>query len=213
MSSHTALLGPRRMAPSKIDDDDDEIVVVFSVQSIRLHRPAAVFSLFRRARMGVSRLGRRQKELRDLCSGVQNNMRDYFGVHGLPPIYDDADLERSFPLPRVLFQRIFDDAKDEPYFQKRIDAARQLQAHPLKKVVGAVLPLAYGGAADHAGEYVRTSGFIIREAVRHLKRFLLQRYQSTYLRTPMIDELRVILARIQERGLPACIESLNCFHW
>ena len=59
MFCNTALLGPRRMAPSEMNDDDDEIVVALSVQSILLHRPAAVSSLVRRARTGGSHRGRR----------------------------------------------------------------------------------------------------------------------------------------------------------
>jgi len=139
-------------------------------------------------------------------------MRDYFGVHGLPPIYDDADSERRFRMPRVLFQKIYDDAKDEPFFQQRINATGQLQAHPLQKIVGALRVLAYGEAADRAEEYVRISGSTIQQAVGHFTRFIVQRYQSIYLHKPAIDELGVILARNEERGLPGCIGSLDCSH-
>jgi len=142
MFSHTALLGPRRMAPSEMDDDEDEIAVALTMQSIRLHQPAAVSSLVRRARTGGSCRGRRQNKLRDFLSGVHNIMRDYFGVHGLPPIYDEEDFERRFRMPRVLFQRIYDDAKDELFFQQRINATGPLQAHPLQKIVGALRVLA-----------------------------------------------------------------------
>jgi len=40
-----------------------------------------------------------------------------------------------------------------------------------------------------------------------------QRYQSTYLRKPTIDECRVISARNEELGLPGCIGSFDCCHW
>jgi len=93
MVSHTALLGPGHMAPSDIDDNDDDIIVALSVQSIRLHRPAAFFSLVRQARTVGSCRGTRQNKLRDFRSGVHSIMRDYFGVYGLPPIYEDADFE------------------------------------------------------------------------------------------------------------------------
>jgi len=200
------------MAPSEIDDDGDEVVVALRVQSVGLHGPAAVSSLVRRARTGGSRRGRRQNKLRDFRSGVHDIMRDHFGVHGLPPIYDEADFDRRFRMPRVLFQRIYDDAEDDPFFQQRIKATGQLQAHPLQKIVGALRVLAYGEAADRADEYVRISGSTIRQALGHLTRFIVQRYQSTYLRERKIEELTIILARNEERGLPGCIGSLDCSH-
>jgi len=50
-------------------------------------------------------------------------------------------------------------------------------------------------------------------AVGRLMRSIVQRYHSTYLRKPMIDECRVISARNEERGLPGCIGSFDCCHW
>lgn len=93
MVSHTALHCPRCMALSDIDVNDYKVVVALSVQSIRLHRPAAFSSLVRQARTVGSCRGTRQNKLRDFRLGVHNTMRDYFGVYGLPPMYEDADFE------------------------------------------------------------------------------------------------------------------------
>jgi len=85
-------------------------------------------------------------------------MRDYCGLHGLPPIYDEADFERRFRMPRVLFYGLDDDAKDKPIFQQQINITEQLQAHPLQKIFGALRVLVYGEAADRADEYVPLLG-------------------------------------------------------
>jgi len=61
--------------------------------------------------------------------------RDYFGVGGLLPIYDDRDFETRFRVPRAVFWRIYLAVKDEPFFQQRVNATGKLKAHPLQKVV------------------------------------------------------------------------------
>jgi len=175
MFSHTALLGLRRMALSEIKDDDDEIVVALSAHSIRLHWTAAVSRLVRCLRTGGSCHGRRQLKPHDFCSGVYNIMRAYFRVHEMPPLNSAADFERRFRMPRALFQSIYDDAKNELFFQQHINATRQLQTHPHQNIFGALRVLAYGEATDRAETYVRFSGSTIRQAVGHLTRFIVQR--------------------------------------
>jgi len=157
-------------------------------------RLAAVPSFIRRARREMSAHGRLPYKIRDFRSGIHDTMRAFFGVDRISPIHDDADYEVRFPMPRELFQRIYDDGKDESFFQQRINATATLQAPHLQKIFGALRVLAYHEATDRADEYVRIATSSIGQAVRHLARFFVKRYHSDCLRKSTADDLRVIPA-------------------
>jgi len=46
-----------------------------------------------------------------------------------------------------------------------------------------------------------------------LMRFFVDAFGHSYLRSPTPEELQRILTRNAERGMPACIGSLDCSHW
>jgi len=59
----------------------------------------------RRSRLGRRRYigsvrGRRPNKHRDFQSGLRAILTAYFGLGGSPPVYDEADFERRFPVPR-----------------------------------------------------------------------------------------------------------------
>lgn len=85
---------------------------------------------------------------RDFAAGLHLILRDYFGVDGKPPVYSDAHFERRFHVPRILFLRIYNDVKEEPYFQQRVTPTGMLQADPLQKLVAAFRVLCYGDGWD-----------------------------------------------------------------
>jgi len=143
---------------------------------------------------------------------VHNILRDYCGVRGLPPIYDERDLETRFRVPRSVFRRVYTAVKDEPFFQQRINATGKLQAHPLQKVVAEFRVIAYGEAADRADEYVRLSTTVIATSTKSLIEFVFRRWGPTYQHRPNQDELNTIMERNKEREIPGCMGSLDCCH-
>lgn len=145
--------------------------------------------------------------------GLYCILRDYFGVNGEPPIYDEDDFERRFRVPRSVFVRIYRAVRDRPGFRQAVHATGRPQAHPLEKVVAAFRVLAYGEAADRADEYVRLARSTVDVATRKLVEFIVSEYEPLYLRPPNDEELTTILRRNAERGLPGCMGSLDCSHW
>lgn len=75
--------------------------------------------------------GRRPNKPRDFARGLRSILRDYFGLRGRPPVFDEADLERRYRVPRVVLTRIYLAVKDRPWWQQRVNATGQLQGHPL----------------------------------------------------------------------------------
>ena len=70
-----------------------------------------------------------------------------------------------------------------------------------------------GEAADRADEYVRISRSTIYLSVQSLVRCIVSKWESTYLRRPSDEELKIMMDRNAERGFPGCVGSLDCSHW
>jgi len=49
--------------------------------------------------------------------------------------------------------------------------------------------------------------------VRELMRCIVDEFGSSYLRPPTTEELKRILTRNAERGMPGCMGCLDCSHW
>jgi len=120
--------------------------------------------------------GRWPNKRRSFRSGLRAILRDYFGLSGDPPLYNEGDFERRFCVPRSVFLRIYNAVKHRPFFAQRINATGRLQAHPLQKVVAAFRVIAYREAPDRTDEYVRLSASSIAMSVRELMRFIVDEF-------------------------------------
>jgi len=198
------------------DDDGADVAAVVHAHVnvlMAVRRRARARRIARRRQYHGSTAGRRGNKRRDFSAGVHNILREYFGVGGLPPIYDERDFETRFRAPRAVFRNVFLAVKNEPLFQQRHSATGKLQAHPLQKVVAALRVIAYGEAADRADEYVRLSRTVISQSTKLLMEFMVRLWGPTYLRRSNQDELNTIMERKKERGMPGCMGSLDCCHW
>jgi len=159
------------------DDGADVAAVVQAHVNVHLavRRRACAKRIARRWLYRGSTAGRRGIKRRDFAAGVHAILRDYFGVGGELPIYDDRDFATRFSVPRAVFRRIYLAVKDEPFVQQRINATGKLQAHPLQKVAAAFRVIAYGEAADQADEYVRLSRTVIAKSTKFLMEFIVKR--------------------------------------
>lgn len=90
--------------------------------------------------------GRRDDKNRDFSAGPENVCRDYSGLHGNPPVYDETDFERRSRVPRVVLDRIYKYIEYESGWRQTINATGRQQSHPRQKLVAAFRVLAYGQA-------------------------------------------------------------------
>jgi len=114
--------------------------------------------------------------------GDTAHLRDYFCYNGQPPIYDEAEFERRFRVPRVVFDRWYRAALCKLYFQQRVNATGEPQLSTLVKVSAALTVLAYGKANDRVDEYVRLSKSTVTESVHLFSRFVIDKFKPVYLR-------------------------------
>jgi len=187
--------------------------VAAHIQALWLyHRRLSRSRLGRRRYIG-SVPGRRPNKRRDFRSGLRTTLTDYFGLNGAPPVYNEADFERRFRVPRSVFLGIYHAVNDLPFIAQRINATGRPQEHSLQKVVAAFRVFSYGEAPDRTDECVRLSASTIAMSVRELLRFIVDGFGPAYLRPPTPSELERILERHAQRGLPGCMGSLDCSHW
>jgi len=166
-----------------------------------------------RKRAGGSRPGRRPNRPRDLDLGARASMRDYFGVDGQPPAYSEDAFEERFRIPRPVFNRLFRAIHDQPGWRRSVNATGRPQAHAIHKVSAALRVMGCGEPLDRSDEYLRLSRSSIDVYTRRLTHFIIDKWQSTYLRRPTDEELEQILRGNVARGLPGCIGSIDCTHW
>ena len=153
--------------------------------------------------------GRAPNKRRDFNLGLRNSLLDYWGVDSEPPVFDEADFERRFRMPRAVFMLIYKDIKDEPFFRQRVNDTGRTQAHPLQKFVAALRVPSNGEAADRPDEYVRLSNSTSNSAVKNFIEFFVNKYESTYLRAPTDENITRILAFNKDWGLPAVSTAWN----
>ena len=111
-----------------------------------------------------------------------------------------------------MFQRVYSEVKNPPFFWRCINATGCPQAHLVQKVVAAFRMLMYGEAADRADEYVRLSRSTILFSVKCLVACIVSKWESTFLRRPNNAELMTVLYRNAERGFPGGMGLLDCSH-
>jgi len=184
--------------------------VAAHLQALRHWRKRARGSrVSRRPRYDGSVPGRRPNKRRNFRSGLRAILRDYFGLNGEPPVYDEGDFERRFRVPRGVFLRVYNAVKDRPFFAQRINATGRLQAHPLQKVVAAFRVIVYGEAPDRTDEYARLSASTIAMSVRELMRLTVDEFGPSYLRSPTPEELQRILTRNRRQPRPPHLSRIS----
>lgn len=197
-------------------DDLDKVEVAASLpvqQQALQQRRKALAERDSKSTYHGSLLERKPNKARDFGAGLHNIFRDYFGLDDRPPVHDNADFERRFRVPRTVFSRIYEAFKDQPGFQQTGNATVQPQAHPLQKVVAAIRMLAGGESCDRVDKYVRLSWSTIAVATKQLVQFIVDHFRGEYLLPLIGEEVARVLSRNAQRGLPGCLDSIDCTPW
>jgi len=200
------------IAAAFANDDDDDVAAAVLAAKHHLGLLDHMIGNFD-TRRGGSLPGKAPNKQRDFVSGERGLLRDYFGVDGDPPVYDEKDFTRRFRLRHIVFDRVYRELLSEPYFQQRLNAKDEPQASTLQKLTAALRVLAFGVAYDSADEYVRLSESAVRETVHRFARFVVDKFQLVYLRKPTLSDLQRLLSDYEKAGFPGCMGCVDCSHW
>ena len=130
---------------------------------------------------GASVTGQRTNKRR----GFEKGMRLFHDMYFRPSsIYDEADFERRFRMPRQLFERIKTDLLGRGLFVHRRDATGKRGIHPEMRLIAALRVLAYGVSFNAMDELCRMSGASALESFRGFIDEAIAVYKDEYLRHP-----------------------------
>ncbi len=155
--------------------------------------------------------GRAQRVQRDIASGHSYIVRDYLGPN---PVFTEAQFRRRYRLPRDLVCQIMTDiVAHDPWMRQRADCTGHLGASTEQKVTAALRMLAYGTSSDAIEEYVRISGALANDCLKHFVACIVEMYGEEYLRIPNKEDVEKILEINASRGFPGMLGSVDCMHW
>jgi len=116
-----AMDDPSDMSADAMLEDTEDLHIASAVaahlQVLRHWRKRARGSrVSRRPRYFVSVPGRRPNKRRTFRFCLRAILRDYFGLNGEPPVYDEGDFERRFRVPRSVFLWVYNAVNDRTFF-------------------------------------------------------------------------------------------------
>jgi Plant transposon protein len=133
---------------------------------------------------------------------------------GRESLYNEADFERRFRMPRAVFNRIRDAVMGTDPFVHKEDATKKLGLYPLVKLVACLRHLAYGDAYDREDENLQISETALSQLTKQFCRLVVKEFGPQYLnRPPTFEERQVIGARMARYGFPGCLGSWDCKHF
>jgi hypothetical protein len=163
---------------------------------------------------GGSTVGRAPNKARDFAGAHARLMKDYF--NGTDSVYDEADFERRFRVPRIVFNLIYETliiGQENPFVQK-YDALGKPGISPLVRLTACFRKLAYGDSCDREDENLRLSQESLRMSISFFVKAVKKHFGGVYLnRCPSEEEKDKILAFNATRGFSGCFGSWDCKHF
>ncbi|XP_068329663.1 uncharacterized protein [Pyrus communis] len=101
----------------------------------------------------------------------------------------------------------------DSYFVQKKDAFGVTCLLPEQKIIVASLMLAYGVSTDQVDEIALMGKSTILESLMRFCSAIKSIYTVKYLRKPTEMDLQSILKKVEMRGFPGLIGSINCMHW
>nr|XP_011464551.1 PREDICTED: uncharacterized protein LOC101308684 [Fragaria vesca subsp. vesca] len=138
-------------------------------------------------------------------------MEDYFIEH---PIFEEVDFRRRYRMRRSVFNRIMESLCNyDTFWQQKPDCSGKMEFLPQQKMTGALRMLAYGAAANQCAEITRMGESTTLECLKKFCQQVETLYSEWYLRTLTLADLHRLLQRVDKRGFPGMIGSIDCMHW
>ena len=161
---------------------------------------------------GGSREGRTPNKNRDFIGAAAQLDRDYF--NGPESTHSEADFERRFRMPRVVYEEIEAAVLgEEPFVQKK-DIVGKPGVNPRVKLVACLRHLAYGDSYDREDENLRISASVLHGLVRAFNKIVIRKLGPQHLnRCPTRAERDAISIKMSKKGFPGCIASWDCKHF
>ncbi|XP_070672023.1 uncharacterized protein [Malus domestica] len=140
-----------------------------------------------------------------------NLMNNYFDPNS---VYTEEDFRRRFRMRRHVFERLLCDVQQvNPYFRQKRDRASRPSFSSHQKVVVALRMMAYGSPVDSIDETHGMFEFTCLDTLQEFCDTIVQLYKDEYLCELNQEDLNWLIRKVEDRGFPGMIGSLDCMHW
>ena len=161
---------------------------------------------------GGSPKGKAPNKSRDFDEAYKRLVRNYFD--GENSIYDEADFERRFRLPRAVFNQIYNQLYGSGCFTQHYMLDGRPGINPLVRLVACFRKIAYGDADDREDENLCLSESVLHESFEQFLSLIKQHFAKDYLnRQPSSSEKEHALKKNAARNFPGCFASWDCKHF
>ncbi|CAL2231164.1 unnamed protein product [Prunus armeniaca] len=101
----------------------------------------------------------------------------------------------------------------DTYFIQKCDAACVLGLLLEQKLTASLQILAYGVVVRRVDEIARMGKSIILKSLVRFYEAIKTLYMRDYLSKPTTRDLQRLLQKVEARGFPGMIVSIDCMHW
>ena len=98
------------------------------------------------------------------------------------------------------------------YFCERYDAIGHAGLTALQKCTAALCQLAYGMTAYTIDEYLKLGKTTVLECLEYYCSGIIECFRDEFLRRPTVTDTQRLLAKLEERGFPDMLESIDYMH-
>jgi hypothetical protein len=99
------------------------------------------------------------------------------------------------------------------YFCERYDATGRAGLTVLQKYTITVHQLVYGMAADTIDGYLKLEKTTVLECLEYYCSSIIEYFGDEFLHHTTVADTQRLLVKVEERGFPDMLGSIDCMHW
>lgn len=195
------------------DDDDDlfERAAVLLAMEVISDEEDEFDEINSGPKWGGSTAGKAPNKRRNFKAFYEKIVNDYFS--GDDSVFNEGDFERRFRVPRVVFDRVWQQLNGQGCFIQKHDALGKAGIHPLIKMVSCFRKLAYGDACDREDENLGVAESTLSQIFKEFAKSVKREFPQYLHRSPTEQEIARSQAIYEARGFPGCFASWDCKHF
>ncbi|XP_068312387.1 uncharacterized protein [Pyrus communis] len=138
-------------------------------------------------------------------------MNNYFNPNSM---YTEEDFIRCFRMRCHVFERLLHVVQQvNLYFRQKLDRTGHPGFSPHQKVTIALRMMAYDTSTDLMDETFGKSESTCLDTLVEFCNTIVQLYKEKYLHEPNREDLDRLIRKVEDRGFPGMIGSLDYMHW
>lgn len=195
-------------------DSETEIIATIATAASAVTSLYGLDSTMRKYRGGSSQGRSPNRNFNVQAKNVQLDKDLFCRYSGGLPLFSETEFERSFRMPRVLYEEIRADLlAHNSFWQYKCDATGKYGASTDLKLFTAFQMICDDRTAFSLCNQVRQSEPQNMKCMKTLCEDIVYLYEGEWLRRPNKEELVSIEKHYRELGFPGCVGAVDCAGW